>query len=121
VASLFIPLSLAIIGAGLLMWTRGTLQSAAAQTARCAAIDATNCPDIADIATYAVRAAEYWTFPGVISADDVQQSVVCRSAVPFVMVTITCRFWAGTVLPAPFNEITFTSVAYFPTPALSCP
>jgi Flp pilus assembly protein TadG len=117
VASLFIPLCLAIIGAGLLMWTRGALQSVAAQTARCAAIEAANCPDIAD---YAVSAAATWTFPGVINADDVQQSVVCRFAVPFVMVTITSRFWAGSALPGPFSGITLSSVAYFPTTAPSC-
>lgn len=116
VASVFIPLCLAIFGAGFLMWTRGALQSVAAQTARCAAIQGTEC---ADVTGYAISTATSWTFPRVIARDDVEQALVCRSAVPFVRVTITSHFWSSG-LPAPFKGITLNSVAEFPTTGSNC-
>jgi Flp pilus assembly protein TadG len=45
VAGVFIPLSLGILDTGLLMWTKGTLQTTAALTARCAAIASPDCTD----------------------------------------------------------------------------
>jgi Flp pilus assembly protein TadG len=118
VASIFLPLCLGIIGGGLLMWTKAALQSAAALTARCTAIQSTRCTDIAE---FAVAQAATWTFPGIIAPADVHHSVVCRSTVPFVKVTIICRFWAGSVLPPPLNRITLDANAYFPASAPSCP
>jgi hypothetical protein len=61
-----------------------------------------------------------WAFPGIISPADVQHSIVCRSTVPFVKVTIVCRFWAGGLLPPPLSGMTLSADAYFPANAPSC-
>lgn len=119
VAGIFIPLCLGILDTGLLMWTKGTLQSTAALTARCAAISS---PDCADARQFATNMAQAWIFPGIITALDVTPApaVVCLAHAPFMLVTITCKFWAGTVLPYPLNGKILTAVAYFPVAAVPC-
>jgi Flp pilus assembly pilin Flp len=117
VAALFLPLCLAVIGSGLLMWTKGALQSTASLTARCAAIEAPHCSNIAN---FAVVTAAGWVFPGIIAPDDVQHSVVCRSTLPFMKVTITSRFWSRGVLARPLSGITLSVDAFFPTVAPIC-
>jgi Flp pilus assembly pilin Flp len=118
IAGIFLPLCLAIISGGLLMWTRGALQSTASLTARCAAIESTNCGNVPE---FAVATAASWLFPGVIAPADVQHSIVCRSTVPFVKVTITSMFWSGGVLPRPLNRIGLSADAFFPANLPSCP
>ena len=119
VASIFLPLSLGIFDAGLLLWTKGALQSTAAMTARCAAISS---PDCTDARLFAVTTAGNWIFPGVISSINVTPApaIVCISTVSYMQVTITCLFWAGSVLPPPLNNKTLTAVAYFPVVAAPC-
>jgi Flp pilus assembly pilin Flp len=117
VAALFLPLCLAIIGGGLLMWTKGALQSTASLTARCAAIEAPHCSNIAN---FAVATAAGWVFPGIIAPDDVQHSIVCRSTVPFMKVTITSHFWSRGVLATPLSGVTLSAVAFFPMGAPVC-
>jgi len=119
VAGIFLPLSFAILDAGMLLWTKGALQSVAANTARCAAIASTNCPDVQQ---FAVTSAGNWVFPGIIAKVDVSPApaIVCISGASFMKVTITSRYWAGAVLPPPLNGVTLTSVAYFPVAAAPC-
>jgi Flp pilus assembly protein TadG len=119
VAGVFLPLCLAILDAGLLLWTKGALQSTASIAARCAAITS---PDCTDAQQFAVTTAGSWIFPGIITKINVNPApaVVCIASAPFMMVTITCQFWAGGVLPPPLNGKTLTSVAYFPVAAPPC-
>lgn len=119
VGSIFIPLCLAILNTGLLMWTKGALQSTAALTARCAAIRSPACTDSR---AFAVTTAGRWVFPGIIANVDVTPAptVVCIAHAQFMMVTITSSYWAGVTLTAPFSGKTLTSVAYFPVVAAAC-
>jgi len=113
VAGLFLPLCLGIFDAGLLLWTKGSLQSVASLTARCAAISSANCPNAQ---TFAVTSAGIWVFPNIISnANVVQAPGACISHVSLMQVTITCQYWAGVVLPPPLNGKTLTVFAYFPS------
>jgi uncharacterized membrane protein len=118
VAGIFLPLCLAIFDAGLLLWTKGSLQSVASLTARCAAISSANCPNAQ---TFAVTSAGNWVFPGIISNVNVTvPAAVCISHVSLMEVTIVCQYWAGAVLPPPLNGQTLTVVAYFPTTPSAC-
>ncbi|MEJ0015822.1 MAG: TadE family protein [Acetobacteraceae bacterium] len=119
VAGIFIPLCLAVLGAGLLMWTKGALQSTAALTARCAAIAS---PDCADAQQFAVTTAANWIFAGIIVKADVvpAPAIVCISGTSYMKVTISSKYWAGTVLPRPFRGKTLTSVAFYPVVGPAC-
>jgi Flp pilus assembly protein TadG len=117
IASVFLPLCLGILEGGLLLWTQGALQSAAAFTARCAAIASPDCTTGITPTTqkYAVAAAQNWVFPGIIStANVVPTTTACTSGVIYQKVTLTSAYWAGGLLPPPLNGLTLTSVAYFP-------
>lgn len=117
VASIFIPLCLGTLDAGLLLWTKGILQSTAARTARCAALGTTACSDPRQ---FAVTTAGNGAFPSIIAKANVAQPVsVCMSSAQFTKVTITSAYWAAVAMPAPFARTTLTAVAYFPT-ATSC-
>jgi Flp pilus assembly protein TadG len=96
VAAVFLPLCLAIIDAGLLMWTQGTLQSTASLTARCAALTSPLCTNPQQ---FAVTTAGNWVFANIITVANVTPipAVVCIAHVSFMRVTITCPYWAGTV------------------------
>ena len=119
VAGIFLPLSFAILDAGLLLWTKGALQSVASMTARCAAITSANCTSAAQ---FAVTNAGNWVFPGIITTANVTPApaIVCISGASFMKVTITCQYWAGVMLPPPLNGHTLTAVAYFPVTASPC-
>jgi Flp pilus assembly protein TadG len=119
IAGLFLPLCLGIFDSGLLLWTKGILQSTASLTARCAAISS---PECTDVQQFAVTTAGNWMFPGIITKVDVNPApgIVCIASVPFMMVTISCQFWAGGLLPPPLDRKTLTSVAYFPVAAAPC-
>lgn len=119
VAGVFLPLCLAIFEGGLLLWTKGTLQSIASLTARCAAITSPSCTDAQQ---FAVTAAGNWVFPGIITKIDVSPApaVVCIADSSFMMVTITCQFWAGGLLPPPLSGKSIRTVAYFPVASPPC-
>ena len=119
VAGIFFPLCLAILDAGMLMWTQGTLQSTAALTARCAAIGSSLCPSPQQ---FAVTTEGNWVFPRIITTANVTPApaVVCVAHVNLMMVTISCPYWSGLVLPPPLNGLTLTAVAYFPTGGVAC-
>jgi Flp pilus assembly protein TadG len=114
VAGIFLPLCLGIFDAGLLMWTKGTLQSVAALTARCAAITSPNCTNVQ---TFAFTNAANWVFAGLMAngnGTETSTTTACASHVSYMEVTLTCQFWGGAVLPPPLNGQTLTVVAAFP-------
>ncbi len=117
VAGVFLPLSLGTLDAGLLLWTKGALQSAAALTARCAAITS---PDCTDVQQFAVTTAGSWVFPGIIAKSDVTPAIVCNSHAQFMKVTITSGYWGSGILPPPLNTVTLTAIAYFPVAGAAC-
>jgi len=119
IAAVFLPLCLAILDAGLLMWTQGTLQSTASLTARCAALSSPLCTNPQQ---FAVTTAGNWVFPNIIVAANVTPvpAIVCIAHVPLMMVTITCPYWARTVLPPPLNGLTLKAVAYYPVASVPC-
>jgi uncharacterized membrane protein len=119
IAAVFLPLCLAIVDAGLLMWTQGTLQSTASLTARCAALASPLCTNPQQ---FAVTTAGNWVFPNIIAVANVipAPAIVCVSHLTLMMVTITCPYWAGTLLPPPLNGRTLTAVAYFPVAGPPC-
>jgi hypothetical protein len=119
VAGVFLPLSLGTLDAGLLLWTKGALQSAAALTARCAAITS---PDCTDVQQFAVTTTGQWVFPGIIAKSDVipAPAIVCNSHAQFMKVTITSGYWASGILPPPLNTLTLTATAYFPVAGAAC-
>ena len=118
ISGVFLPLCMAIVGAGLLLWTKGALQSVASLTARCAAISSTDCTDVQQ---FAVTTGGRWIFPGIIVKADVTPApaIVCISQASYMKVTINCRFWAR-IVPAPFNNKTLTAIAYFPVARPAC-
>jgi Flp pilus assembly protein TadG len=109
-----------IIGAmevGLTLWTRGTLQSIAARTARCAAITATACTTVTP-AQYAANLANAWLASGMIQASNVTvtTATTCFTATgtgSFEVVTITASPWAGTIA-YPLGTQTETVKACYP-------
>jgi Flp pilus assembly protein TadG len=117
IAGVFVPLCLAALDGELLLWTKGALQSSAATTARCAALNSSNCTDVQQ---FAVDSATSWVFSGVIDKTNVSVATACVSHISYKFVTITCQFWARTVLPPPLNGLTLTSVAYHPNSSTAC-
>jgi uncharacterized membrane protein len=117
IASVFVPLCLASLDVGLLLWSKGILQSAAAGAARCAAIASSACSNLPQ---FAVTLAGNWSFPGMIAvADVVGPTLVCVAPLQYAKVSITGRHWSNGVLPAWSATTTLSAVAYFPTGA-SC-
>lgn len=108
---LMVAITMGLVGAGLISWTRSGLQAAAHATARCVALGAPTC---ASPANYAVTLAGQWVFPGIISAADVavSQATTCNGATgQYTRVTITGTHWLGSVLPAGQDSITISVTA----------
>lgn len=114
VGSVFMLLSLGVIQAGLLLWTKDTLQSVAVLTARCAAIASPACPDPQQ---FAVTMADNLIFTGVIAKADVTPApaIVCTQHNQFYKVSISSAAWNAVMKLAPLNKITLSVVAYHPT------
>lgn len=117
VANVLVLLLTGAIGAGLLWWTANGLQTAAALTARCAALGS-----CADAQSFAVATAGDWTFAGIITAGDVTAVTgpACNSSgtpQQFVTITIVAPFWAGVPLPAALSNISLSVSSCFPIPS----
>ena len=115
VSSAFFMMLLGTIDLGLMMWTRCTLQTVAAQTARCAAIGSSACAGGA--AQYAVSLARPWLPTYTLTPSDVVVSATtyCFGASgSFEMVTITAPSWTGGMIQT-FAGGSQTLQACFPT------
>jgi Flp pilus assembly protein TadG len=115
VASVFFMLLLGIIELGMIMWSRSTLQTVAAQTARCAAIGSSLCGSGAT--QYAISLAGEWLPSYTITAQDVTVSATttCYGATgKFDTVTITVPVWTGGLI-SPIAGGSQTLEACFPT------
>jgi Flp pilus assembly protein TadG len=137
VSTLLMAMIFGSIELGLMMWTRGTLQAIAAQTARCAAISSTNCNNSATTPpttpqTYAAAQATALLGAGLITSSDVSVTSVsvpptagCLSTSPgtatFEVVTITVTPWVGVSASgkfgsySPLGPATETVTACYPT------
>jgi Flp pilus assembly protein TadG len=122
VAWMLILASVGVIQLGLLMWTQEALESAAAQTARCAALGATTCTNAQQ---YAVNIVSGWTLSGVVTIANVwvQANATCTStsgsvtAGKFTVVVISTNYWATAwnLLPKPLGSKTLKATACYPT------
>ena len=115
VSSVFFTMLLGTIDLGLMMWTRCTLQTVAAQTARCAAIGSSACAGGA--AQYAVSLARQWLPTYTLTSSDVVVSgaTYCFGVSgSFETVTITAPSWTGGMIPT-FAGGSQTLQACFPT------
>lgn len=114
------------IEVGMMLWTRGTLQSVAAQTARCVAIGSPLCNGTGTTcsgttpAGYAVCQATIWlggtaliTASNVTIAPGTECGSTTGSLGSFEIVTITASPWIGSFV-YPFNNHTETVTACFP-------
>jgi len=127
VSAVFIPLCLAILQIGVLMWAEGTMQSTAAQVARCAAIASPNCTGSTNTnTTFAASTWEQWIFSQITSAMTVTPTAaVCVSSIPSEKITITCTYWNWLINPFVNGGktaaiTTLTATAYFPSSSTSC-
>jgi hypothetical protein len=109
--TLMLAITMGLVGAGLISWTRSGLQAAASATARCVALGSPAC---ATPASYAVTLAGQWVFPGVIAPGDVTvtQATSCNGATgQYTRVDITGTHWLSSALPAGQNSITVNITA----------
>lgn len=116
VSSALFMLLFGCIEGGLMMWTRGTLQSVAAQTARCAAIASQLCSSPQQ---YAVNLATSWLGTALIVMADVTitTQTTCGSGSAtgaFQKVTIAAPSWVGAI-SYPFGAHSVNVTACFPT------
>jgi Flp pilus assembly protein TadG len=109
--TMMVVITLGLVGAGLVSWTRSGLQAAAHATARCVALAAPAC---ATPTSYATTLAGQWVFPGIISAADVSvtQATSCNGATgQYTRVTISSSHWVGSVLPDGQSSVAITVTA----------
>lgn len=114
---ILILMCIATIEIGLLFWGQSALEAAAADTARCVAIQSPNC---SSAGTYAADVAAKWMFSGVVSAKNVtanNAATSCNgSAGKFETVTITSSYfatWLPEVVPG-LTTRTLTASACYP-------
>lgn len=111
----FLALVLFLIGAGLVLWARGAIQVAAAETARCTAIGSSDC---ANPQTYAASVINSWGASGLLPSISVsvQSGVTCNStAGHFSSVTISETaqgVWA--MVPA-LSQAVLSATACYPS------
>ncbi|MDR3531358.1 MAG: pilus assembly protein [Rhodopila sp.] len=99
---------------GLMIWTRGTLQSVAARTARCVAIGSTACTNPQQ---YAVTLATAWLGSAMITKANVTvtAATTCKSALgSFEVVTISASPWVGSLIYPFTGWSTQTLTACYP-------
>jgi Flp pilus assembly protein TadG len=115
-ANVLMMMMLGALELAVLLWQLGTLQSVAAQTARCAAIGSAACPNAQ---TYAVNLATSWLGSSIITAANVTVSTptTCGkggATGTFESVSITPPAWAGQTVYGLFKQ-TITLTACYPT------
>lgn len=114
---ILIWMCIATVEIGLLFWGQSALEAAAADTARCVAVQSPQCTSAA---TYAANIVSQWMFSGVVSASDVQangSATSCNgSSGTFETVTITSSYfasWLPSVVPN-LTTGTLTASACYP-------
>ena len=122
IASVLVPMLFGALTLGFLAWTHNALQSTAALTARCIALNSALCAGNLGQVRFAVNTAQQWIVPGVIVASDVvinTAATSCNGAVgSFVTVAIAIQnFWALEILPLPHVATTLQVNACFPVAA----
>lgn len=132
VSTILMVLIFGSVELGLIMWTRGTLQAIAAQTARCAAINSPICNNTTTTPqSYAVSQAAALLGSGLVTTQDVSITtgtvclnektspvtleIVTISATPWIGVSASGRFGTGDGPLAPATE---TVTACYPTQRL---
>lgn len=123
ILSLLLPMLLGGIEIGLMMWTKGTVQSIAALSARCIATNSSNCTANATYATAALRTQNYaltlansMIGPAKVTAANitVRTSTTCNNAPgQYDVVTISYSDWLGAII-YPDRGRTDTLTACFP-------
>ncbi len=108
ILALLLPMLLGGIEISLMMWTKGTIQSIAALSARCIATNSSNCAANASFATPALRTQNYALTlansligPAKITAANivVTTATTCNSGPgQYDIVTITYSDWVGAIL-----------------------
>lgn len=111
-----IAMCIATIEIGLLFWGQSALEAAAADTARCMAVQSSRCPSAGD---YAASVVSTWMFSGVVSAANVTAdgtATSCNgSAGTFETVTITTTYfatWLPSFVPQFANQTLSASACY---------
>ena len=113
---ILIAMCVATIEIGLLFWGQSALEAAAAQTARCLAVQSPQCPSAG---TYAANVVSKWMFTGVVSAGDVTANGAATScngsSGNFETVTITSSYfatWLPSFVPQFANRSLSASACY---------
>lgn len=119
VASVFLPLCMVVFDAGVLVWTKGAMQTAASLTARCTAISSTDCTSPQSFADASISK---WLFPGAVSNMVVSPvpKTTCIDNVSFMAVTISYSPWQGSFVLSSLGISKLTSVGYFPIAGATC-
>lgn len=115
---ILLPLTFAIIGAGMIMWTQGSLQSAADLAARCGAIGSPSCTGSNSVQSYAVSTANNWIMSNIVTTSNVSVNASagdCTALSSNVeIVEIKTSYFTTSVLPPPFGGKTIQVCAYYP-------
>lgn len=129
VASLLFTVSFGAIGLGMVLWTQSGLQAAAAEAARCGAIQASGCTSDSGVQSYALSVAKTFVPTAIVntSMGNTQLTINVNSAVstgacPAIPASlgsyetvqiITPNF--ATWLPPPFGNMTIAVCASYAT------
>lgn len=114
IALAYFPLAFGVIEAGLLLWTKNALQTAANRTARCVAISS---PDCTNAAQYAVSQATSWVNAHALtnSGVSVQTSTGCTgTSGTMVKVTVTSTSFSSVSFISQLATSTLTATGCYP-------
>jgi Flp pilus assembly protein TadG len=119
IMTVLIPLTFAIIDAGMILWVQGALQSTAEFAARCGAISGSACSGTNGIKNYVTTTASIYIMPQATSSTymTVTPSTVtsCQGVTgSFKNVQISTTYLSTGVLPKPFGSQTITVSACYP-------
>jgi Flp pilus assembly pilin Flp len=121
ISTVLIPLCLAIVGLGIVMWAKDSMQVAASLAARCGAegvYGTTACTSTAGTQRYTVDLVRAWLFGGAVSTENVTAiggASTCRGAAgKFYVVSISSTYFASGWLPPPLGGMTISVQACYP-------
>ncbi len=115
VSVVFFPLVITLFELALLVRGQNALQMVADMTARCVAISSPAC---ATPSSFATSAATKWVNASLLPASGVSvtKGTTCSTAPgTAVKVVLTSAYFANQSWPAPFNTITISATACYPT------